>query len=237
MNYAAHYKRLIDRARGRVLENYRERHHVIPRCMGGGNEPENIVELTAEEHYVAHQLLVKMHANVKGLAIAAIRMARQCTGNKAYGWLRRRHSVIQSVISRGNQYMLGKRHSPEARAKMSASGRIKEFSVAHRAKISAALLGRKQSSETIAKRVATRRAGPKPKGHPQSPANKAAILKAILGVPKTPEHRAKLAAASKDNKNCLGRIYSATTHAWMATRPRMANGSFMPGTMVKRQTI
>ena len=92
MNYQAHYERLIARARGRILTGYRERHHVVARCMGGGNEPANIVELTAEEHYVAHQLLVKMYPGAKTLAHAATMMAVLCSGNKAYGWLRRHNS-------------------------------------------------------------------------------------------------------------------------------------------------
>ena len=36
MNYAAHYERLVKRARSRSLVGYRERHHVVPKCMGGG---------------------------------------------------------------------------------------------------------------------------------------------------------------------------------------------------------
>lgn len=47
MNYAAHYERLIERAKNRVLEGYRERHHILPRCMGGTNAPDNLVDLTA----------------------------------------------------------------------------------------------------------------------------------------------------------------------------------------------
>src|SRR3990172_4276247 len=93
LNYFIHYERLIGRARNRVLIGYRERHHVIPRCMGGTNALCNIVELTGEEHYLSHQLLVKMYPEVRGLANAAIRMAKQCTGNKPYGWLRRKNAI------------------------------------------------------------------------------------------------------------------------------------------------
>ena len=66
MNYSAHYDRLIARARSQTLVGYHEQHHVVPKCMGGGNELANLVNLTAEEHYVAHQLLVKMYPEVKG---------------------------------------------------------------------------------------------------------------------------------------------------------------------------
>lgn len=39
--------------------NYYERHHIIPRSLGGSDEPDNLVLLTAREHYLAHYLLWK----------------------------------------------------------------------------------------------------------------------------------------------------------------------------------
>lgn len=140
MNYVFHYERLIARARYRTLVVYKERHHVVPRCMGGGNEPENLVDLTAEEHYVAHQLLVKMYPHVAGLITATIRMSRQCTGNKSFGWLRRRHAAVASIAMRGNTH-----------------GKGVVFSAEHRAKLSAAQIGRRKSTESIAKTAAGHR--------------------------------------------------------------------------------
>lgn len=132
MDYATHYRRLVERARSRVLPAHVERHHVIPTCMGGTNEPENIVALTPEEHYVAHQLLVKINPTVRGLAVATILMAPRCGGNKAYGWLRRRHArdvskrMIGNQYSKGNSYWVGRKHSDAARAKQSAAKRGKK---------------------------------------------------------------------------------------------------------------
>ncbi|XAO17074.1 homing endonuclease [Escherichia phage FL23] len=60
MNYEKIYNSLIDRARNRALTGYKERHHIIPKCLGGSNDASNLVDLTPEEHYVAHQLLVKI---------------------------------------------------------------------------------------------------------------------------------------------------------------------------------
>lgn len=61
MNYVAQYLKLIERARNRILDGYKERHRVKPRCLGGDDVQENLVYLTPEEHYVAHQLLVKIY--------------------------------------------------------------------------------------------------------------------------------------------------------------------------------
>jgi hypothetical protein len=61
MNYKKIYNQIIERAKTRQLEGYKEKHHIIPRCMGGSNEKENLVELTAKEHFLCHKLLCEIH--------------------------------------------------------------------------------------------------------------------------------------------------------------------------------
>lgn len=39
---------------------YTEKHHIIPRCAGGRDTKENIVYLTAGDHFKCHQLLTEM---------------------------------------------------------------------------------------------------------------------------------------------------------------------------------
>src|SRR4030067_435222 len=60
--YEKWYFSIIRRASNRTLEGYGEKHHILPRCfdMGGEKGKLNIVKLTAKEHYICHQLLVKM---------------------------------------------------------------------------------------------------------------------------------------------------------------------------------
>jgi hypothetical protein len=53
MNYKTIYDKLIYRAQQRITIDEFENHHIIPRCMGGDNDPKNIVKLTLEEHYIA----------------------------------------------------------------------------------------------------------------------------------------------------------------------------------------
>ncbi len=103
MNYANHYDRLITRSRGRHLDGYKEEHHVLPRCLGGSDNADNLVFLTAREHYVAHQLLVKMNPDHYGVSYAALLMTRvgRCEGrvtNRYYEWLKARFSVLQSTM-------------------------------------------------------------------------------------------------------------------------------------------
>ena len=44
---------------------YYEKHHILPRCLNGGDEKENLVLLTAREHYIAHKLLTFIYLNNK----------------------------------------------------------------------------------------------------------------------------------------------------------------------------
>ena len=60
MDYSKVYCDLIESARNRVLAQRTERHHVIPKSLGGTETSDNIVELTVREHFIAHCLLFKM---------------------------------------------------------------------------------------------------------------------------------------------------------------------------------
>ena len=61
MNYQRIHDAIIDRARNRTLHGYREKHHVIPRCLGGTNQNTNLVNLTAREHFIIHKLLCEIY--------------------------------------------------------------------------------------------------------------------------------------------------------------------------------
>lgn len=77
MNYQRIYDQIIDRARSRKLEGYKEKHHIIPKCLQGDNSSDNMVELTAREHFVVHQLLVKIYPNEPKLKSALWFMCNQ----------------------------------------------------------------------------------------------------------------------------------------------------------------
>lgn len=59
MDYKKHYDLLCKRGRSRTLveDFYYEKHHIVPKCKGGTNDPSNLCYLTAKEHYIAHYLL------------------------------------------------------------------------------------------------------------------------------------------------------------------------------------
>lgn len=60
--YTRWYYDIIDRAKTRnlPLNSYFEKHHIVPKSLGGNNIEENLVKLTAREHFICHWLLTKM---------------------------------------------------------------------------------------------------------------------------------------------------------------------------------
>lgn len=66
MNYKLHYQKLISKygRKDRPAESHLyERHHIVPKSMGGDNSPQNLVYLTGRQHFLAHWLLFKIHNN------------------------------------------------------------------------------------------------------------------------------------------------------------------------------
>ena len=65
MDYKAIYYKIIEKAKketenGNRHVGYYEKHHILPKSLGGTNEKENLIKLTAREHFICHWLLVKM---------------------------------------------------------------------------------------------------------------------------------------------------------------------------------
>lgn len=64
MNYEKVYYSFISDRRakeGLARQSYFERHHILPRSLGGGDEKENLIDLTPEDHFFAHLLLARIH--------------------------------------------------------------------------------------------------------------------------------------------------------------------------------
>ena len=58
--YSKLYFTIIQNARNRISKGYIESHHIIPQSLGGSNDKNNLVDLTAREHIICHWLLIKM---------------------------------------------------------------------------------------------------------------------------------------------------------------------------------
>jgi len=108
MNYSVIYEQLIAKGvlRSTTKDGVWETHHIVPKCMGGSNSKDNLVKLTPEEHYLAHQLLIKIYPDCGSLIHAAIMMGVGRSSNKIYGWLKRKHIELMKTKTgiRNNRY-------------------------------------------------------------------------------------------------------------------------------------
>lgn len=158
MNYSKIYDDLIKRAQSRTMCGYMETHHIVPRCMNGSNSLDNLVELTAREHFIAHILLVKIFPEISGLIYAVNMMTRQYTtercNNRMYGWLKEKYNQVNSGKVGS---MLGKKHSPEAIQKMKESARVR-YGGAQPEHLKGKSKSRVRSQQELVKMVETRRA-------------------------------------------------------------------------------
>jgi hypothetical protein len=89
--YQRWHDQIIERARGRILKSYKEAHYILPRSMGGSDQPYNIVDLTYREHYLIHWLLVKLTVGLDNFKMrcALWRMSQVSethTGRRVASW-------------------------------------------------------------------------------------------------------------------------------------------------------
>jgi len=84
MNYENIYHSLCNRAKSRTLVRERgyEIHHILPTCLSGTNDKENLVKLTYKEHYLAHLLLIKMAKNTNELIKMTTALVWLCKSNR-----------------------------------------------------------------------------------------------------------------------------------------------------------
>lgn len=136
-----------------MYDTYTEKHHIVPRCLGGGDCIDNIVRLPPRDHFFAHMLLCRIHGT-RGLWFALITMSSK-NGKSAIGYkansrtysrarLEYSNSLIEDHPMRGVKLsmerrlqisntsprlsgelhpMYGRKHSYETRIKMSKSSK------------------------------------------------------------------------------------------------------------------
>lgn len=150
--YTKWYNDIIAKAQARVnLDGYYEKHHVIPKSLGGSNDLSNLVFLTAREHFVCHMLLVRMTAgdNKRRMANAAWGMAtrRNKFQDERYRVNSRTYEFLKSNLTQSSESNLARSKKLKGRVlgPMSANHKKKlsgPKTIEHRKKISEARLGK-----------------------------------------------------------------------------------------------
>ena len=153
MNYAAIYcalisKRLIDPIS--KDDCYVEKHHIIPRSEGGEDEPYNLVNLTAREHYVAHLLLARIYDDFQmwcAIKLMGTSNKRDIGRGSYFGSRLYEHAKRESAKHYSTKYSgvnspnYGRKASPETRMKLSEAHSGKSCAPETKRKISLAHKG------------------------------------------------------------------------------------------------
>ena len=105
--YSKYYYSIISNAKSRTLspETYVERHHIIPKSLGGNNSKDNLVRLTAREHFVCHLLLPKMTTGQEQIKMfhAAWRMC--CKGKSSKHDYKITSTIYEKLKSQRAEYL------------------------------------------------------------------------------------------------------------------------------------
>lgn len=126
MDYLKIYESLIETSIKRPRPTgYTEKHHILPKSMGGTDLKENIAILSAREHFIAHLLLARIFNN-REMWSAVYMMASTSLANsdrytctsKLYGLLREKASIYNSGEYSPNW---GLKRSEETKLKMAIS--------------------------------------------------------------------------------------------------------------------
>lgn len=158
MDYKKLYDSIITKRMNVCALGYTERHHIIPRSLGGTDAEDNLVTLTAREHFICHYLLAKMYKENTlewHKMNHAFTMMRACNvrhnryvNARLYEALAKNRSVVMSAIQSGDgnsQYGTMWICNPERQESIKvpkssiipdgwAKGRIVDFSTCKRCK-------------------------------------------------------------------------------------------------------
>jgi len=125
--YTHWYYSIIDHARGRPpVDQPIEKHHIIPRSLGGSDDKINLVRLTLKEHRLCHLLLTRMLTGMdrRRMLFAAKRMFDKCakfhgmSRGESYVLLRQQVRIAVSEMHRGRiAHNRGSKHTDEVRAR------------------------------------------------------------------------------------------------------------------------
>lgn len=136
MNYLKIYEQIITNAKSlpRKKKNgiYYEKHHIIPKCLGGTNDNENLVLLTAREHFLCHKLLHKGYPTNRQLFYAYDCMTMRVgerdikLSSKEFQYIKEmkskmndKNSISENCRRRYKEVMPGRKLSEEHKRKIS----------------------------------------------------------------------------------------------------------------------
>jgi hypothetical protein len=157
MNPLKIYQQLISRAqeesRDYTSNTSYERHHIIPKCMGGkGKNTQwrthpNIVVLTPREHYLAHVLLCEIYPEVSRLKFALWAMSNQLGENRKYKISSRQYERVRESYLKLVKGVAKTKEHKEKISKANKGKKREKFTESHRANISKSIRGLRKTEK------------------------------------------------------------------------------------------
>jgi len=174
VNYLAILNAIIYDPRNHLNDGYVEEHHIVPRSLGGTDDPENLINLSARQHFIVHWLLHKIYQGtvhekkMTGAFMFMVYLGKSKLCSSSYKHVKEAFSEAQrgkkmSENSRQKMRETFKRNQiehPEYTRKRVETRRRnfkerwendEEFRTSLQSKIRAVHLGRKRSPETCAR--------------------------------------------------------------------------------------
>ena len=113
----------------------------MPKCLGGSNEEDNLIDLFAKEHFIAHKLLALEHPDNKSLIFAWTCMA--FPNNKTQDRYELQPEEYEEAKVSLSEVLTGRTLSDDTKRKLSNARKGKPTSEETKQKISNALKDRK----------------------------------------------------------------------------------------------
>lgn len=139
--YKLWHDKIIAKAKNRTLEGYKEVHHIIPKSCGGSNNKDNLIALTAREHYIIHMLMpfcvnkkyrFKM---IKGFLYMNVKTKSQKRFYKINSRMYQKFRIEYGILHTGSKHteetkmkMRGKKLSNETKAKIKYARQFQVYS-------------------------------------------------------------------------------------------------------------
>ena len=103
MNYLKIYFSIIANAAGRKPGILYDKHHIIPKSLGGPDLETNWIYLTPKEHLIAHRLLAKAYPNVEILQSGFNAGTVSIKYYNQHKWMMRVHDLTQDILYSRNR--------------------------------------------------------------------------------------------------------------------------------------
>jgi hypothetical protein len=186
--YHKWYFNIIKKRSTLNYQGYTEKHHIIPKSLGGSNDNANLVNLSAREHFICHLLLMKMtEGQAKYKMVHAANLLRRLNNHyiassKLFDMIRRECSLARIGIPCGT----------ETKDKIAKKLRGRKLTQEHISNRTIAQTGLKRSDE-----IKEKFKGPKSEKHKQN------LSAALIGKHKSEDHKSKMREYKKteDHKN------------------------------------